>query len=122
METNEKINFTIANVLVQIGIPYNISGSKYLARAVQMAIEDPGAVLSITKNLYKPIAKENSTKSTNVERAMRHAIEKATIKNKIQNLNELFGLKIYSEFDKPSNGEFVALLAQQIPQLVGSYA
>ena len=122
MNTKEKIDFTIANVLVQIGIPYNISGSKYLQRAVKMTIENPGAVLSITKNLYRPIAKENKTKSTNVERAMRHAIEKATSKNKITNLNELFGLKLYSKYDKPSNGELVALLAQQIPQLIEAYA
>ena len=122
MKTNEKINFAIANILAQIGIPYNISGSKYLLRAVQLTIEAPSAVLSITKNLYKPIAKENATKSTNVERAMRHAIEKALRKKKIIALNELFGLNLYSEFDKPSNGELVALLAQQIPQLVASYA
>ncbi|MBR5226903.1 MAG: sporulation initiation factor Spo0A C-terminal domain-containing protein [Clostridia bacterium] len=122
METNEKISFTIANILVQIGIPYNINGSKYLKRAVELAIQNPTAVMSITKSVYKPIAKENATKSANVERAIRHAIDKASSKNKITNLNSLLGLNIYSSYDKPSNGELVALLAQQIPQLVEAYA
>ena len=114
METNEKISFTIANILVQIGIPYNINGSKYLKRAVELAIQNPTAVMSITKNVYKPIAKENATKSANVERAIRHAIEVAWSRGKIENINQIFGIKVYSPNEKPTNGEFIALIADKM--------
>lgn len=117
----DQITFTTSNVLLQMGIPYNLTGSKYLARAVDIAIHSPCAVTTITKNIYAVIALEFGTKVANVERSIRHAVDTAWNKKKISYLNKLFGIDLYSNQYKPSNSELIALLAERIPYLTHQY-
>ena len=114
----DKVKIQTSNILLQIGIPGNVAGSKYLLRAVEIAINNPIAVMSVTKNIYPIIAMEYNTKATNIERSIRHAIEISWNKNKIVGLNQLFGIEIYSKKEKPTNSEFIALLAERIPFLI----
>ena len=117
-ETQEKIKIETSNILLQIGIPSNVAGSKYLLKAVQIAVNEPSAVMSVTRKVYPIIAIEFSTKVSNIERAIRHAIDISWNKNKIIQLNSLFGIEIYTQNDKPTNSEFIALLAERIPFLI----
>ena len=86
---NKQENFEeiTSNIILQVGIPYNIAGSKYLSRAIQLAMEYRNVSIFVTRDIYAVIAKENKTKPANVERAIRHAINTAWSKNKIINLN-----------------------------------
>ena len=117
----DKIILETSNILLQIGIPGNVAGSKYLLRAVTLAVKNPNAVMSITKMIYPIIAMEYNTKVSNIERAIRHAIEIAWNKNKIVQLNNIFGVNIYGPKEKPANSEFIALLADRIPFLLRKY-
>lgn len=121
MITKNNLRFAISNTLLRIGIPYNINGAKYLIRAVEIAVASPDAVTNITKRIYQIIAIEANTKATNVERAIRHAIDIAWGKNRIAFLNTIFGVDIYGAHDRPCNGELIALLAERIPYLAGNF-
>ena len=79
-----------------------------------MAIETPEIVNSITKKLYPSIAERFETSASKVERAIRHAIEVAWNRGKIENINSVFGVKVYSNNEKPTNGEFIALVADKM--------
>lgn len=79
-----------------------------------MAIATPDIINSITKKLYPSIAENFNTSASKVERAIRHAIEVAWNRGKIENINTIFGIKVYSSHDKPTNGEFIALLADKM--------
>lgn len=104
----------ISNIFISIGIPANIKGYQFLREAVKLAVEEPEIIGSITKRLYPTIAERFETSSSKVERGMRHAIEVAWNRGKIENINTLFGLKIYSQNDKPTNGELIALIADKM--------
>lgn len=104
----------ISNIFISIGIPANIKGYQFLREAVKLAVEEPDIIGSITKRLYPTIAERFETSSSKVERGMRHAIEVAWNRGKIENINTLFGLKIYSQNDKPTNGELIALIADKM--------
>ena len=79
-----------------------------------MAIAEPEIINSITKKLYPSIAEKFDTSSSKVERAIRHAIEVAWNRGKIENINSLFGVKVYGSNEKPTNGEFIALVADKM--------
>ena len=79
-----------------------------------MAVEDPGIINSITKRLYPQIGERYQTSASKVERAIRHAIEVAWNRGKIENINNVFGIKIYAPNEKPTNGEFIALVADKL--------
>ncbi len=104
----------ISNIFISIGIPANIKGYQFLREAVKLAVEEPEIIGSITKKLYPTIAERFSTSSSKVERGMRHAIEVAWNRGKIENINSLFGLKIYNSNEKPTNGELIALIADKM--------
>ena len=104
----------ISNIFITIGIPAHIKGYQFLREAVKLAIEEPEIIGSITKKLYPTIAERFSTSSSKVERGMRHAIEVAWNRGKIENINNLFGPKIYSSNEKPTNGELIALIADKM--------
>lgn len=104
----------IANIFISVGIPAHIKGYQFLREAIKMAIETPNIINSITKQLYPSIATHFNTSASKVERAIRHAIEVAWNRGKIENINTIFGLKIYTSNDKPTNGEFIALLADKM--------
>lgn len=102
------------SILLAIGIPANIKGYPYLCEAVNLASENREIVNKITKELYPEIAKKFATSASKVERAIRHAIDVAWNRGKIKNMNDIFGIDIYSPNEKPTNGEFVALMADRI--------
>ncbi len=104
----------IANLFISVGIPAHIKGYQFLREAIKMTIETPDIINSITKRLYPGIAARFQTSASKVERAIRHAIEVAWNRGKIENINSVFGIKIYSPNEKPTNGEFIALIADKL--------
>lgn len=104
----------ITNIFITVGIPAHIKGYYFLREAIKMAIENPDVINSITKQLYPSIAERFSTSASKVERAIRHAIEVAWNRGKIENINSVFGVKVYSSNEKPTNGEFIALVADKM--------
>lgn len=104
----------ITNIFISLGIPAHIKGFHFLRDAVKMCIETPDIINSITKKLYPKIAEKNTTTSSKVERAIRHAIEVAWSRGRIESINTLFGIKVYNDNEKPTNGEFIALLADKM--------
>lgn len=116
-----QLRFTISNTLLQIGIPHNLSGFKYLSRAVDIAIQSPMATNTITKNIYAVIAMEYNSKIANVERAIRNAIKKAWSQDKISFVSQLFSIDDYPITHKPSNSEIITLLAERVPFLATKY-
>lgn len=104
----------ISNIFITVGIPAHIKGYQFLREAIKMAIEKPDIINSITKKLYPSIATHFDTSSSKVERAIRHAIEVAWNRGKIENINNIFGIKVYNQNEKPTNGEFIALVADKM--------
>ena len=114
-DDNEKqLEEKISNIFISIGIPAHIKGYQFLREAVKLAVVEPEIIASITKKLYPTIAEKFETSSSKVERGMRHAIEVAWNRGKIENINTLFGLQIYGANDKPTNGELIALIADKM--------
>jgi len=104
----------ITTIFLTIGIPAHIKGYQFLREAVKMVVKNPDVINRITKELYPGIAFSFETSSSKVERAIRHAIEVAWTRGKIENINTIFGYNIYSKNDKPTNGEFIALIADKL--------
>ncbi|MBO5394788.1 MAG: sporulation transcription factor Spo0A [Clostridia bacterium] len=113
-DRDRQLDEKISNIFISIGIPAHIKGYQFLREAVKLAVDEPDIIASITKKLYPTIAEKFSTSSSKVERGMRHAIEVAWNRGKIENINNLFGLKIYGSNDKPTNGELIALIADKM--------
>lgn len=114
LKFNKQLDEKISNIFISIGIPAHIKGYQFLREAVKLAVEKPEIIGSITKQLYPTIAERFETSSSKVERGMRHAIEVAWNRGKIENINSLFGLKIYNSNEKPTNGELIALIADKM--------
>ena len=110
MSQDEKLS----SIFLTIGIPAHIKGYLYLREGIKMVVEEPDRIGSITKVLYPGIAEHFNTTPSKVERAIRHAIEVAWTRGKIENINSIFGYNIYSKNDKPTNGEFIALIADKL--------
>ena len=113
-EGEENLEERIANLFLTVGIPAHIKGYQYLREAVRMVIENPDLMGRITKELYPGIAHRFGTTSSKVERAIRHAIEVAWNRGRIEALDEAFGRNVCSLDDKPTNGEFIALCADRL--------
>lgn len=111
---NKTLDERISNLFISVGIPAHIKGYQFLREAIKMTIEQPDIINSITKRLYPGIAEVYQTSPSKVERAIRHAIEVAWNRGKIENINNVFGIKIYSPNEKPTNGEFIALIADKL--------
>lgn len=114
LSKNKYIEEKITNIFITVGIPAHIKGYQFLREAILMAIDNPEVINSITKQLYPTIATKFETTSSKVERAIRHAIEVAWNRGKIENINNVFGVKVYSAQEKPTNGEFIALVADKM--------
>ena len=111
---NKNVDERLSNIFIRAGIPPQIKGYQYLRYAVKLAITEPEMVNSITKKLYPTVAEYFNTTPSKVERAIRHAIEVAWSRGKIENINAIFGIKIYGKGDKPTNGELIALVADKM--------
>ena len=110
----ENLENRVTNMLHEIGIPAHIKGYHYLRDAIMMAVEDMDVLNAITKILYPTVAKKYQTTSSRVERAIRHAIEVAWSRGKLDTLDELFGYTVSTGKGKPTNSEFIALIADTI--------
>jgi len=104
----------ITKVIHQIGVPAHIKGYQYLRTAIMLAIEDTDIINSVTKILYPSVAQKYSTTSSRVERAIRHAIEVAWDRGDIDTLNSYFGYTIQNNRGKPTNSEFIAMIADNL--------
>lgn len=104
----------VTDMIHELGVPAHIKGYQYLREAIMMAVEDIEMLGSITKILYPTIAKRFQTTPSRVERAIRHAIEVAWSRGKMETLDALFGYTINTGKGKPTNSEFIALIADKI--------
>lgn len=104
----------VTDMIHEIGVPAHIKGYQYLREAIMMSVEDPEMLGSITKVLYPTIARKYQTTSSRVERAIRHAIEVAWNRGKMETLDAMFGYTINTGKGKPTNSEFIALIADKI--------
>lgn len=108
------IDEKISEIFISIGIPPHIKGYGYLREGIKMTIEYPYIINSVTKELYPAIAKHFATTASKVERAIRHAIEVAWNRGRIDAINAIFGARIYLGSEKPTNSEFIALVADKL--------
>ncbi|SFP95663.1 two-component system, response regulator, stage 0 sporulation protein A [Lachnospiraceae bacterium XBB1006] len=104
----------ITKILHDIGVPAHIKGYHYLRKGILYAVEDTEMLSSITKILYPAIAKSCDTTASRVERAIRHAIEVAFSRGNLDTIDELFGYTVSTGKGKPTNSEFIALIADKI--------
>ena len=104
----------VTEIIREIGIPAHIKGYQYIREGIIMAVNDSNMLNYITKLLYPSIAKKYKTTSSSVERAIRHAIEVAWNRGKIEVIEELFGYTVSAGKGKPTNSEFIALIADKL--------
>lgn len=104
----------VTDMIHEIGVPAHIKGYQYLREAIMMSVRDVEMLGSITKVLYPTIAKKYQTTPSRVERAIRHAIEVAWSRGRMETLDALFGYTIDTGKGKPTNSEFIALIADRI--------
>ena len=111
---NFAVEKRVSDIFINIGMPANIKGYKYLRSAVRQCVESPATINSITKKLYPSIAEIFETSSSKVERAIRHAIEVCWARGRAKQINEIFKVEAFSEKDRPTNGEFIAFVADKL--------
>ncbi len=104
----------ISNIFVTIGVPPHIKGYKYLREGIKMTVEDQSIINRVTKELYPRIGEKFQTSASKVERAIRHAIEVAWNKGRTDAVSSIFGAKVYIGSERPTNSEFIALVADKL--------
>ncbi len=104
----------VTNILHEIGVPAHIRGYHYMREAIIMSVNDMDVLNYITKELYPSIAKKCNTTPSRVERAIRHAIEVAWNRGKVDAIDALFGYTVNNHKGKPTNSEFIALIADRL--------
>lgn len=104
----------ISNIFITIGIPPHIKGFSYLREGIKLAVEEPSIINKVTKELYPKIGEKFSTSASKVERAIRHAIEVAWNRGRTDAISSIFGAKVYIGNERPTNSEFIALVADKL--------
>ncbi len=104
----------ISNIFISIGIPPHIMGYQYLREGIKMTVDDPSIINNVTKKLYPEIGQKFSTTASKVERAIRHAIEVAWNRGRVEAINSIFGVRVYIGSERPTNSEFIALVADKL--------
>lgn len=104
----------ISNIFTTIGIPPHIKGYSYLREGIKMAVEDPLVINKVTKELYPKIGEKFETSASKVERAIRHAIEVAWNRGRTEAISSVFGARVYIGNERPTNSEFIALVADKL--------
>ena len=110
----ESVDERITNLFLTLGIPAHIKGYQYLREAVRMVLENHDVINRITKELYPGIARRFDTTASKVERAMRHAIEVAWTRGRLDAVNQMYGYRVFAREDKPTNGEFIAMVSDKL--------
>lgn len=113
-EVGPDIETLVTNVIHEIGVPAHIKGYQYLREAIIIAVGDMDVINAITKVLYPQVAKTFSTTPSRVERAIRHAIEVAWDRGDLDTLQRFFGYTVSNTKGKPTNSEFIALIADRL--------
>ena len=111
---SRSIDDRLSNIFLSLGIPAHIKGYQFLREAVKLVLENPDSINRITKELYPTIARRFGTSASKVERAIRHAIEVGWSRGRVESLNRAFGCRVATPEDKPTNGEFIALIADKL--------
>ena len=104
----------ITNIIQEIGDPAHIKGYMYLREAITMVVNNMELLSAVTKELYPSIAKKYNTTASRVERAIRHAIEVAWSRGQVETINKIFGYTIHNDKGKPTNSEFIAMVADKL--------
>ena len=113
-EDSPDIETQVTRIIHQIGVPAHIKGYQYLRTAILLTIRDSDMINSVTKVLYPSVAKKYQTTTSRVERAIRHAIEVAWDRGDVDTLNSYFGYTIQNTRGKPTNSEFIAMIADNL--------
>ena len=113
-ESVPDIETQVTKIIHQIGVPAHIKGYQYLRTAILLTIQDSDIINSVTKVLYPSVAKKYQTTTSRVERAIRHAIEVAWDRGDVDTLNSYFGYTIQNNRGKPTNSEFIAMIADNL--------
>jgi len=112
--SHKSLEAKITNIIHEIGVPAHIKGYLYLREAITMVVDNVELLSAVTKELYPNIAKRFNTTPSRVERAIRHAIEVAWSRGKVDTINNLFGYTVNTDKGKPTNSEFVAMVADKL--------
>lgn len=113
-DADRELELEVTNVIHQIGVPAHIKGYHYLRTAIMLTVKDESMMSAVTKILYPTVASRHKTTSSRVERAIRHAIEVAWDRGDVDVLNAYFGYTILSTRGKPTNSEFIAMIADNL--------
>lgn len=110
----DDIEVVISDIMRQIGVPAHIKGYQYLRTSIILCINDSEMLGSVTKILNPTVAKQYNTTASRVERAIRHAIEVAWDRGDVDVLSSYFGYTIQAQRGKPTNSEFIAMIADKL--------
>ena len=111
---SNELEIDITNIIHEIGVPAHIKGYQFLRDAITLVVTKPEFLNAITKELYPTVAAMNNTTPSRVERAIRHAIELAWNRGRLETLESLFGYTIKNDKGKPTNSEFIAIIADKL--------
>ncbi len=110
----ESLELRVTSIIHEIGVPAHIKGYQYLREAIRLAVEDMEVINAVTKVLYPTVAKKFATTPSRVERAIRHAIEVAWDRGDLETLQKYFGYTVSNAKGKPTNSEFIAMIADRL--------
>ena len=113
-KSKENLEALVTNIIHEVGVPAHIKGYQYLREAIMMTVEDIDVINQITKQLYPDIARKFKTTSSRVERAIRHAIEIAWGRGQLETVQNIFGYTVNLSKGKPTNSEFIAMIADKL--------
>ncbi len=111
---SENLEALVTNIIHEVGVPAHIKGYQYLREAIMMVVNDIEVINQITKQLYPEIAAKYHTTPSRVERAIRHAIEVAWARGQIDTVESIFGYTVSNSKGKPTNSEFIAMIADKL--------
>lgn len=111
---NNDLEIDITNLIHEIGVPAHIKGYQYLRDSIMLVVDNMDLISAVTKELYPTVASMNNTTPSRVERAIRHAIELAWNRGKLETLNNLFGYTVQNDKGKPTNSEFIAIISDKL--------
>ena len=112
--SGRSLESTVTSIIHEIGVPAHIKGYQYLREAIIIAVDDMDVINAVTKILYPEVAKRFGTTASRVERAIRHAIEVAWDRGDLDTLQKYFGFTVNSSKGKPTNSEFIAMIADRL--------
>ena len=111
---SQNLQAMVTSIIHEVGVPAHIKGYQYLREAILIAVEDMDVINAVTKVLYPEVAKRYGTTASRVERAIRHAIEVAWDRGDLETLQKYFGYTVSNVKGKPTNSEFIALIADRL--------